>query len=173
VSSAFTLARLPSLETMLRLTAEFGSAMAKTTGEASTGYHRVCNGIGARLFAFREKAADPAGWADARERDAAHVAAWMATLPAAQRTALETNIAEREAEEADDADAGKPWFGGKRDRQEGSKGNFALTRTWKEYRDAVRGAPGVPLRGPPKWDLSKWTAAEKAPFKFDAGGDSD
>ena len=39
-----------------------------------------------------------------------------------------------------------------------------LTTAWKKYRGQ---APPVPFRGPPEWDLTKWTEKDKKPFSFD------
>lgn len=39
-----------------------------------------------------------------------------------------------------------------------------LTRAWSDYKGR---APGVPFRGPPEWDLTKWSEKDKSPFSFD------
>lgn len=44
--------------------------------------------------------------------------------------------------------------------------DIKFARAWKEYKDYLAGCPRVPMRGPPKWDLTTWTATEKEPFQF-------
>ncbi|KAF9450139.1 hypothetical protein P691DRAFT_495711 [Macrolepiota fuliginosa MF-IS2] len=46
--------------------------------------------------------------------------------------------------------------------------NTGLTKAWNDYRGK---APPVPFRGPPEWDLSKWTEKDKKAFSFDADDD--
>lgn len=43
-----------------------------------------------------------------------------------------------------------------------------LARAWNEYKGQ---APAVPFRGPPEWDLTKWTEEDKKPFSFDSMDD--
>ncbi|KAF9478169.1 hypothetical protein BDN70DRAFT_65393 [Pholiota conissans] len=41
-----------------------------------------------------------------------------------------------------------------------------FARVWKEYKEYQAEVPKQPLMGPPKWDLSTWTDAEKHPYLF-------
>jgi hypothetical protein len=41
--------------------------------------------------------------------------------------------------------------------------NTGLTKAWSNYRGT---APNAPFRGPPEWDLTKWTEEDKKPFTF-------
>lgn len=50
-------------------------------------------------------------------------------------------------------------------------GDLNYTTCWKAYKKHAAGVPNVPMRGPPKWDLTKWTKAEKSQFSLD--GDLD
>ncbi|KAI0677630.1 hypothetical protein C8Q78DRAFT_1003597 [Trametes maxima] len=71
------------------------------------------------------------------------------------------------SEDNDDDDDGEAWFGdvNVKDAQKTHR-DFAVSRTWKEYKDALAGSPNVPLRGPPTWNLTEWTDEDKRPFLF-------
>lgn len=66
----------------------------------------------------------------------------------------------------------KPWF------DEGAVGTnisneLKFARVWKDYREYLTGVPKQPLMGPPKWDITTWTDAEKKPYHFGEEEDSD
>lgn len=42
--------------------------------------------------------------------------------------------------------------------------NTGLARAWNEYKGR---APAAPMKGPPEWDLTKWTEKDKRAFSFD------
>ncbi|KAL5482520.1 hypothetical protein ACEPAI_9114 [Sanghuangporus weigelae] len=44
--------------------------------------------------------------------------------------------------------------------------SFSVFSTWKKYKECLRESPQVPLYGPPEWDLTQWTEAEKREFKL-------
>ncbi|KXN89521.1 hypothetical protein AN958_05683 [Leucoagaricus sp. SymC.cos] len=43
-----------------------------------------------------------------------------------------------------------------------------LARAWSEYKG---NAPTVPFKGPPEWDLTRWSEEDKKPFSFDSMDD--
>ncbi|KAL0949293.1 hypothetical protein HGRIS_009371 [Hohenbuehelia grisea] len=140
-----------SLETMLRLGAEWGDFMRGI--DCKSDYDKVCQAIGKRLFA------DKKGGDIALEE--ARVAEWKKSLSEEARKDLEAQ------ENDDDEEESEPWFSGIGDYSEDAKSSdFELARVWKKYKTCVSDSPNVPLRGPPKWDLSSWTASDKKPFLF-------
>lgn len=174
--------KYPSLEYLLEAAAGLGK-MALTMNAGSE-FHRVCKGIGKRLF----------GGVSREEAKAVHKArydAWLRTLPADVRKDLvEQNKSseENENEDEEDEDEGegdeedkdeggegekepkskKPWwYDGVEGAEDEKDSDFALTRVWKEYKDYLSESPTLPLRGPPIWDLNEWDEADKAPFSFD------
>lgn len=88
---------------------------------------------------------------------------------------MQLKLKKRADDQAAAVAAGKsitPWF---------AKGAFEtkvpndlrFARVWKEYKEYLAGCPTLPMRGPAKWDLTTWTAAEKKPFQFGEGSDFD
>lgn len=148
-------AHFPSLETVLERAAKWGENMDGIS--AGSDYHVVCKGIGKRLFGNKSDAQ--------RALEKKRVQEWIATLDKEDRDSEEDD----ENEDEDEEEEG-PWYAGNAD-EELDDDDFKLWRTWKEYKEYLADSPNKPLRGPPKWDLTKWTQAEKAPFLFDNQGD--
>lgn len=107
----------------------------------------VCKGIGKKLFENKSDAQ--------KALEKRMVQEWVATLDEVD-----------DGDDVDDEEGRAPWYAGNADA-ELDDDDFILWRTWKEYKEYLAGIPNKPLRGPPKWDLTKWTQAEKAPFLLD------
>lgn len=145
----------PNLETVLRAAFEFGEGMNEIGCESS--YATTCKAIANGLF-----------------KD----------TTVADRALYEARLHEY-ADSIDDVEEKKEtvesfqeymkkirkekvvWYmKGKVDKDEIK--NVGLTRAWNDYRGQ---APAVPFRGPPEWDLTKWTEEDKKPFLFGNMGD--
>ncbi|KAG6817839.1 hypothetical protein H0H87_001671 [Tephrocybe sp. NHM501043] len=75
-----------------------------------------------------------------------------------------------EEDEDDDEEEPEAWYAKPGVADEG---DLVLSRAWKEYKAYLDTVPRKPMKGPGSWDISKWTSAQKKPFSFDEGGDSD
>ncbi|KIK67821.1 hypothetical protein GYMLUDRAFT_54564 [Collybiopsis luxurians FD-317 M1] len=76
-------------------------------------------------------------------------------------------------EDEDEDEANGQWFSKADLDDENLKDpDFTLSRTWKDYKDYIRGGPLGPFRGP-SWDISSWSADEKRPFLFESMGGMD
>jgi hypothetical protein len=153
----------PTLETLLISAAEWGSAM-----EGST-YHLVCKAIGRRLF--KDKSPEVVAMEKARLQE------WIASLGKAVQAHVRAALKENEEEAVEAAAEGhveKAWYaGGKASDEHDKDPDYTLSRVWREYREFLFTVPTKPLRGPPNWDISKWSEAQRQPFKFGNGGDDD
>lgn len=146
----------PSLETFLRAGAAWGVGMAGATGST---YYKVLNGIGRRLFKNKSPEAD--------ELQKARVEEWIKTLPADEQAEIKKTREEGDEDEDEDEDDGVAWYDEKGPDENHKSKDYTFSRVWKEYRTYLRECPEVPLRGPPEWDLTEWSDADKAPFSFD------
>lgn len=130
-------------------------------------FDRVCNGVARRLFPYRDRKRDAAAY-DARVAlEKARVAEWIAGLTAEEKEEanawLEKPDDDDDEDEDKEDDPDKPWYGGPKDGDEDDDDeDYVLSRVWREYRQHVG---GLPLKGPPNWDISKWTEAQVRPFK--------
>ncbi|KAH9840546.1 uncharacterized protein C8Q71DRAFT_412418 [Rhodofomes roseus] len=153
--------KYPSLEYMLKAATSLGQA-TRGLGVDSE-YDRVCQGIGKRLFSGHPRE-------EARALHEARHKAWLQTLPADVQKEFEEEADDDDDEEEDEDD--KPWWhGGVAGIEDVKDEDFVLSRVWKEYKDYLSECPTKPLRGPPIWDLDKWSQADKAAFSFDAMSD--
>jgi hypothetical protein len=133
-------------------------------------YYLVCKAIGRRLFKRKSKRV--------LALEQARLAEWVSTRDDLERDLVEHTIAEASKNASVAAENGrvqKPWHSGVRDFDEDEKHPyFILSRMWKDYKDHLRTVPTEPLYGPPKWDLTKWSEAERLPFEVENfWGDSD
>ncbi|KDQ18622.1 hypothetical protein BOTBODRAFT_29001 [Botryobasidium botryosum FD-172 SS1] len=151
-------ANFPSLETLLSRAASWGKDMFSIS--AGSDYHLVCKGIGQRLFAHKS--------AQEKALEKKMAQEWLDSLDAENKAAMEEDDDE---EDSDDED-GRPWYSGKANEHDNDD-DYKITKTWKAYKEHLASYPTKPLRGPPKWDLTKWTQAEKAPFLFSNHGNDD
>lgn len=144
-------------------------------------YHLTTKAIGLRLFAKKSDALI--------ELEKKRAEAWVQSLdlPKERRLAREMmGLPQQEGEvvaEADDEDEDedeeeedddKPWWHGAKPLHEDyDDKDYKLTRAWKEYKEYLQGVPTKPMKGPPQWDLTKWSAAQKAQFSLSRGMDDD
>lgn len=149
----------PCLESLLRGAADWGDSMRSQGCDSD--YDRVCKAIGYRLFGDRTEA-DIA-------LEKARVEEWISSMSADWQENIRARMADEYGEEPEG-----DWFkGGKRMDEDQKDDDFVLSRVWKEYKEYLSSVPTKPLRGPPNWDLSKWSAAQKKQFSFDEMGDSE
>jgi len=152
----------PSLETLLKNLVTLGGEMDGMCESSS--YGLLCNAIARRVFKDKSKEeftleiTQMKEWIDGRDEEDKEEAS-------AELKALEE---ERKSPEF------KPWYRkGKVCNEKDKNPDFTLSRVWKEYKEYISGVPSLPMRGPAKWDISKWTAAERRPFEFSAMDDED
>ncbi|KAL1717613.1 hypothetical protein EV715DRAFT_202865 [Schizophyllum commune] len=167
----------PALGYLLKNAAALGECLQGIN--AGSDFASVCKGIGKRLF--KDKSVE--------ETKALHLARqkeWFEGLEGEERETMEEVMNESDGED-DDEDMeedggekekegsqkeGKAWWHGGREGAEDEKDeDFVLSRVWKEYKEYLSDVPTKPLRGPPQWDLTKWSKADKARFSFDAMDD--
>ncbi|KAI0082395.1 hypothetical protein K474DRAFT_1687985 [Panus rudis PR-1116 ss-1] len=146
----------PNLETVLRLAAEWGDAMAEQVEEGCD-YRIVCRGIGKRLFADKSE--------EISAVEKARVEEWISTLPANDQVQIRESLREEEDERKNEES--KHWYEQGEASEALKSHDLALSTAYKQYREYMQEVPTVPLRGPSEWDLTKWSAQEKAPFLFD------
>ncbi|TFK55600.1 hypothetical protein OE88DRAFT_1804427 [Heliocybe sulcata] len=157
-------AHFPSLETLLRGAAEWGENIIGIGGKSN--YYVVCKGIGKRLFA--DKSEEDKALETARREE------WIASLPEDEKRAARKAIEEPDDDEEDSEEEGEEWWQGEANEGDNDR-NYDLAKVWKDYKKCLSRVPRLPLRGPPEWDISKWSEEEKAPFslgRYD-GSDSD
>jgi hypothetical protein len=178
----------PSLEELLRNVTRWGELM---TGQGcSARYAKVCKAIAKRLFGGKES--------ERAELKKKMVEEWTCTLTGEEKHGVEDALAGKKGadddddeEDSDDEDDGKPWYASGVVKDENMKASdpesefdepgadfsqsseLTFSTVYKTYKKSYAQVPNVPLRGPPKWDLSKWTRAEKAQFSFDNMDDED
>lgn len=81
---------------------------------------------------------------------------------------------DEDMEEDESADNDRPWFADARASDADLKdSSLRVPSIWKQYRRIWSESPHFPLRGPKKWDLTTWTAAEKRKFSFDTMNEDD
>ncbi|KAI0650822.1 hypothetical protein C8Q79DRAFT_945241 [Trametes meyenii] len=162
---------IPNLEEALQ---SFASDF-ESGSDAEEPYNRLVRAYGRKLFGDRTDDERKKIW---RSRWEAYVA-FVKALPDEEREKRGERVpkeggekdqdedGEDEDEDDGDEDDDETWFGdvSVKDAQKTHR-DFAVSRTWKEYKDALAGAPNVPLQGPPTWDLTEWTDEEKKPFLF-------
>ncbi|KAL1743658.1 hypothetical protein HDZ31DRAFT_64850 [Schizophyllum fasciatum] len=155
----------PALDYLLKSAASLGSCLRGIN--AGSDFDGVCKGIGKRLF----------GNASRQELRALHVARreeWIAQLEGEMRAQVEAAMKDDDDEDSDAEEEEKPWWDGGEEGWEDVKDeDFVLSRVWKEYKAYLSDVPTKPLRGPPQWDLTKWSKADKAMFSFDAMSDDE
>lgn len=125
-------------------------------------YGPLCNAIARRVFKDKSKKEFALEISQMKE--------WINGLDDEDKEEASAELKALEKERK--APGFKPWYTKGKICDENLKNpDFTLSRVWKEYKEYISGAPSLPLRGPPKWDINKWTAAEKRPFEFSAMDD--
>jgi hypothetical protein len=93
--------------------------------------------------------------------DKSRLSQWLASLPSSDRRAIRQALKEQAEETRDDW-----WKDGENYNEDEKHPDFAMVRVWKEYKDFLGGGSLLPFRGPPEWDLTKWTEEEKRDFRL-------
>ncbi|THH30689.1 hypothetical protein EUX98_g3495 [Antrodiella citrinella] len=152
----------PTLKTFLRYASSWGMAMH---GSGMGKYTKVLNAIGRRVFNVKDQTPE------SQALEKARVEEWITTLPAEEQEEIRKIRAERPEEEEEEEDEddreSKYWYDEDGADEDYDHRSFVLSRVWKEYKGYLKDCPNKPRRGPPEWDLSKWSDAQKAPFLFD------
>jgi len=165
-------ANFPDLEHSLARVANWSEC---TTDLSGPKYGKVVKGYGKRLFCNRTDEERTLR----KEQTKKAFDAYMASLTEEKRQALLAKVAPENDDEEDDDDdeeeedevaetAQKPtWFGkAKADDADWKNADFKVAAAWKDYKAQLAGAPRVPLKGTPVWDLTKWSAAERQKFSL-------
>ncbi|BFZ65088.1 hypothetical protein YB2330_006251 [Saitoella coloradoensis] len=103
---------------------------------------------------------------------------WYEAWKAAQHEKIRKAIERAQEEDGDgDEDEGNredEWYlpGNEADAPAPKATTFKFTTWYNKLQKHLKEVPVVPFRGPPEWDLTKWTKEERAPFAF-GGMDSD
>lgn len=141
----------PSLESCLKNIASLGDMMNDIGVECT--YANVARGIGKRLFKDKTE--------EGKDLEIQRRKTWIGSLTNADsKKAMEQALRDMSEDE------NKPWFlDGKAADEDVNNREFAITRTWKDYKAYLAGAPRDPMRGP-SWDISSWTEDEKSEFLF-------
>ncbi|KAF8969504.1 hypothetical protein BDZ97DRAFT_1653923, partial [Flammula alnicola] len=152
----------PSLETVLKKLFKFSEEMEGQGCDSM--YGPLCKGIARRLFQGKTE--------DDFALELEQLQEWANGLDADEKKEVRAKIKKIADERAAAAASGKtikPWYAqGKVYDEDDEDDDFKLSRVWKDYKEYLSGVPRMPLRGPAKWDISKWTAAERRLFEFAA-----
>lgn len=142
----------PSLEAFLEGATEWGIRM-ENLGDVGSPYYTVCQGIGERLFESKSK--------ETLALEKARVEEYIKTFDKKEQKDMRAMVKEAAEEKKGQA----PWWEGGDEHLKDA--DLSYTRVWKEYKGYLGGVDDEPLRGPPYWDISDWSEAEKKPFLFD------
>ena len=127
-------------------------------------YGRLCNAIARRVFSDKSEKEFALEIGQMKE--------WIDGLDDEEKEEVSADL--KALEKKRKAPEFKPWYNkGKVCDEKVKDPDFTLSRVWKEYKEYISGAPSLPMRGPAKWDISKWTAAERRPFEFSQMDDED
>ncbi|KDR83899.1 hypothetical protein GALMADRAFT_86570 [Galerina marginata CBS 339.88] len=150
----------PSLENLLKRLVSLSEGM-------DCQYGLPCKAIARRVFQDKSEAE--------MSLDITRLNEWAIGLEADEKEKAKAQIEKMIEEKAAAAARGKrvkPWYAkGDVCDENDSDPDFKLSRVWKDYKECLSGVPRLPMRGPPKWDLSKWSAAERRAFEFGAMDD--
>ncbi|KJA29910.1 hypothetical protein HYPSUDRAFT_174886 [Hypholoma sublateritium FD-334 SS-4] len=165
-SADFSTAAFPSLESLL----QFCCKSCKEGMVCDQEYGPIFRGIARRLFAGKTNAD--------MIRDREMQEEWVASL-----SDDEDNDNDEDDDDEDEDEDNEDIIPRKKkdmqlklqkradDQAAAVPNELRFARVWKDYKEYLAGCPTLPLRGPPKWDLTTWTAAEKKPFQFGDGSD--
>lgn len=139
----------PSLETVLRVAYDVGKDLEGVDLKAA--YVATCKAIANRLF--KDTTAADQILNEARHRE------FVTNIEDAEQKEMVLEGMEQYLEKCKTE---KPWFlKGKIGQEEYKDLSKAVTTAWNKYK-AI--APNGPFRGPPEWDITKWTDEDKKPF---------
>ncbi|ODQ50133.1 hypothetical protein SAICODRAFT_62224, partial [Saitoella complicata NRRL Y-17804] len=110
---------------------------------------------------------------EVKEQEKKWYEAWKTALNEKTRKAIEK--AEEEDGDEDEGNREDEWYlsGDEADAPAPKAATFKFTTWYNKLQKHLKEVPVYPLRGPPEWDLTKWTKEERAPFAFGAGMDSE
>ncbi|KAL4249125.1 hypothetical protein ABKN59_005765 [Abortiporus biennis] len=151
----------PNLETVLRLASEWAEAFPEPGL-----YRKVINGIGKRLFGNKSTTV--------KELEKARVDEWISTLSENDQKELREVMKEQEEDADEDMVDDETFWGTIKDDEADENvddDELSLYKIWKEYKEYLLECPTKPFRGPPQWDLTKWSQEDKAPFSYEAMDD--
>lgn len=151
----------PSLGCLLENMFDYTQAFKDMGGK----YGYICKAIARRVL--KEKSDED------YKLDIEQLKEWAANLEDGEMKAeIKETIAERIKDLKKERTSRKKieaWFAtGKVVDEDDNSSDCKMTSVWKKYKDHLSDCPRVPLRGPPEWDLSKWTEEQKQPFSFDS-----
>lgn len=133
-------------------------------GMSGSSYAPLCNAIARRVFSDKSE--------NEFALEISQMKEWINGLDDEDKEEASADLKALEKERK--APAFKPWYNkGKVCDEKVKNPDFTLSRVWKEYKDYISEVPTLPMRGPAKWDISKWTTAERKPFEFGAMDDED
>lgn len=169
----------PNLETVLKEATEWGQTWEDCIYSK---YQVVCRGIGKRLFenkspeTLAQEKAMAQEWIDGLDKEEQEKIKRKLKQDDEDEDDEDNEDDEDEDEDEDGEDEGNekgkkdkketPWFDKGEANENLKDRNFIFSRVWKEYTAYLNEVPLVPSKGPPVWDLTKWTEEEKAPFLF-------
>ncbi|KIM46333.1 hypothetical protein M413DRAFT_36146, partial [Hebeloma cylindrosporum] len=146
-------AHFPSLEALLKNLVTLSEEMDGSS------YGLLCKAIARRIFSDKSE--------EELNLEISQMEEWVDGLDDEEKEEASAEL--KALKKKREAPEFKPWYNkGKVCDEKTKNPDFTLSRVWKEYKDYISGAPSLPMRGPAKWDISKWTAAERRPFEFDA-----
>lgn len=146
------LEHIPNLRHFLRVAVKFGDYLNEY-GDPISNYPAL----------LRRYAREKLGPTD-KKLEAALVEEWKAILGEEGRDDIQDDEDDEDPDEDEDPDAWMKERKGDKKIKENDR-EFALASAWKKYKDCLGGSPSVPFRGPPEWDLTRWTKSERRPFE--------
>lgn len=155
-------ARYPNLEGMLKKVYSFAEDM-KRMGSDLQDYGYFCKAVARRVF---ESKTDVDFALEVKQLNE-----WLNSTDVDEEDKAEM---QKEIEAiSNDEPKNKRWYAEGKIVDETDKSIRKLSSVWKEYKECLGESPRLPMRGPAKWDLTKWSAAQRRQFEFGAMNDDD
>ncbi|KAJ3568829.1 hypothetical protein NP233_g5452 [Leucocoprinus birnbaumii] len=151
-SNALSPKNFPNLENVLQAAYNFGESI-KELGNCKSVYTAACKAIANSLFKNTTSANQKLHEARLRE--------YAESIEDAERR---IHVLEDVEEYVKEVKKTKSVWYNKGNIGKSEIKNTGLTRAWSDYKGR---APAAPFRGPPEWDLSKWTEEDKSEFSYD------
>ncbi|KAL5519916.1 hypothetical protein ACEPAG_1576 [Sanghuangporus baumii] len=166
---------IPDLELSLMAMTHSAEALSD---DLDTCYHIVLKGYGKKLFGARaneEREQTKEAQSKAFEafvkglsKQEREKKGYMVGSAQSDSSDDDEDDEEEEKEEAKKTNASKVWFGkAKATDAAREHSTFRSTTMWKKYKNYLAKCSQKPLRGPPVWDLTKWSVEEKQQFSLD------
>ncbi|KAL5501708.1 hypothetical protein ACEPAH_8968 [Sanghuangporus vaninii] len=168
---------IPDLELSLMAMAHSAEALS---GDLDTCYHIVLKGYGKKLFGTRTNEERE----QTKEARSKAFEAFVKGLSKQEREKKGYMVGRAQNDSSDDGEeddeeeeeekevkkkiASKVWFGkAKAIDAAREHSTFRSTTMWRKYKNYLTKCPQRRLRGPPVWDLTKWSAEDKQQFSLD------